>query len=229
MTIFCIQGGLGSGKNAGAVAIGYDDYYCVDRAVVANFDIDFMTFKIRSLSDFDRIPKGAGVFIDEIYMLAWSRKSSSVLNDLIIKIVSKSRKHEWDLFYIQQWDTGADRVIREVTDEIIRPSVDVRLGFDDRMPLYRDLYVLYVRTGIMRKWHLPTICEMYNTREVVDPLIHDESSLDRFIKKLKFDQTFLKLQTHSGRRRHIQRSYALPRDDADYLIDLLKNVYQVIS
>lgn len=228
--IYLTQGELGSGKTAVMTAVAKFRYFNQDKNVYANYNTKFDSDYIENIRDLKHIRPNSIVLLDELWLWTWSRKSGSSINEIIVQILTASRKKGYDIFYSQQVDTATDRMVRFITNEFVAPDVDGKIGYwANGQPKYQNLYGYFIN-GRTKKWYnLKYIGKLYDTNEVINPIVFDLQMVKEVIDKLRLDKVFMKLKLQVARRRHIQHNHGLARDDADYCIDIMKNYYNLIS
>ncbi|RLG01272.1 MAG: hypothetical protein DRN49_01635 [Thaumarchaeota archaeon] len=120
MIIGC-YGELGTGKTLSAVLEAYRAYLR-GQTVYSNIWLNFPHKKIETVLELFDVENGF-LLLDEIWHLADSRRSMSLLNDAVSLLLLRSRKRDFDVIYTQQHYLQVDRRIRYVTDIWIKPEM----------------------------------------------------------------------------------------------------------
>lgn len=230
ITIFHCDGPPGIGKTA--VMVGLALYYFpFNLNIYANFHLKGVEYTfIQRMSDFYNIEPNAIVILDELYLWCWSRKSGSATNEMVVEVLSTSRKRGYNLIYTQQYSKAADIMIRDSSEENIIPQCRNIIGVTDRGQLKYQYVIAYFENGKFQIWfNLPHLHTLYDTNEMIQDLVIDEESIMPIVNKLKNDNTFLKLTKAVSRYRHIKRNYRVIHDDAVYIVDYMENILGVIS
>lgn len=117
------HGGLGSGKTTGLAldAVKYSLDF-PNRPIYSNIELKLDNFRpIDSARVLFEIDEPAFVGLDELWHLADSRSSSSILNKVMSMLSLRSRKKGWMVSYTQQHWMQTDKRIRFITDLYIEP------------------------------------------------------------------------------------------------------------
>lgn len=124
MVRFCTFGDLGSGKTLSLVKEALRYKLSREHAIIwSNIELyGFKYRKIDSASVLFEIDEPCFVLLDELWHLADSRKSMSLINDVMSMLLLRSRKRGWVVGYSQQWYTQTDLRIRFITDVWIEPQ-----------------------------------------------------------------------------------------------------------
>jgi hypothetical protein len=86
------------------------------------------------------------LLLDELWHLADSRKSMSLVNDVMSMLLLRSRKQGWRVGYSQQWFTQTDLRIRFVTEVWFYPEM-----IRDRI-LHEEIYDKHA-TYLGERWY----------------------------------------------------------------------------
>lgn len=128
MVRFCAFGGLGSGKTLSVVkeALRYHRDFS-NLPIFSNIELfnvpDRLFKRVDSASVLFEIDKPCFLLLDELWSMADSRKSMSLINDVMSMLLLRSRKKNWRVGYTQQWYTQTDIRIRFITDVWILPDL----------------------------------------------------------------------------------------------------------
>lgn len=117
------HGGLGTGKTTGLVldAVKYSQDY-PERPIFCNIELKLPNFRpIDSARVLFEINEPAFVGLDELWHMADSRASSSIMNKVMSMLSLRSRKKGWMVSYTQQHWMQTDKRIRWITDLYIEP------------------------------------------------------------------------------------------------------------
>lgn len=145
---FCGFGDLGSGKTVSLVkeAVRYHWQY-PENHVYSNIELFDVPFKpIDSAAVLFEINEPCFILLDELWHLADSRRSMSLINDVVSMLLLRSRKKDWRVGFTQQWFTQTDLRIRFITDVWISPDM-VRGKF-----LHEELYDKHT-TFLSERWY----------------------------------------------------------------------------
>jgi len=118
-------GGVGSGKTITLVRdclMYHRDF--PNNPIFSNIQLNTVKFNVvDSASVLFELNKPCYLLLDELWHLADSRKSMSLINDVLSMLLLRSRKKGWRVGYSQQWFTQTDIRIRFITDVWILPEL----------------------------------------------------------------------------------------------------------
>lgn len=165
-------GELGHGKTAGAVrqTVRFHNLY-PDLPVFSNTPLFKIPFEPINSPDFffDEHP-ACCMLLDELWHLANSRQSMSLLNDIMTMLLIRSRKKRWRVFYTMQYWTQIDLRIRFITDRFCEP--EIRHGF----VLYEAVQLKTgVPVGVPQKSDIEEVFPYYD--HTADPFTLDIAGL----------------------------------------------------
>lgn len=132
MVLIAIVGGLGSGKTLCLTYMGLK-YYSQGFQLYSNYDIKNPTTGlplsdyIQSDTDLERVKDGY-FLADELWNWCDSRMSSASANRFISGLLLKSRKRGFSLVYTTQSMGQIDKRVRDNTDFIIVPCINLVYG-----------------------------------------------------------------------------------------------------
>lgn len=122
---FCAFGDVGSGKDVSVVkeAVRYHWQY-PNNAVYSNIELFNIPYKrVDSPSILFEINEPCFLYLSELWALANSRKSFSLINDVMSMLLIRSRRKGWRVGYTQQWYTQTDLKIRYITEVWFYPEL----------------------------------------------------------------------------------------------------------
>lgn len=181
---FCTFGDLGSGKTLSLVkeALRYKRKH-PNRKVYSNIElltIDYVP--IDSASILFELNEPCFLLLDELWHLADSRKSMSLINDVMSMLLLRSRKKGWVVGYSQQWYTQTDLRIRFITDIWILPD------FVKNRFLKEDIYDKHANFLVTRWYDGSRFFEDFNS--FADPFTLDVDELKELWLKYRKDRGF---------------------------------------
>jgi hypothetical protein len=92
--------------------------------IYSNIELHDMPYvKVDSAKILFQLHDPCFLLLDELWHLADSRKSQSLVNDVFSMLLLRSRKQFWRVAYSQQWYTQTDLRIRFITDFWIQPEI----------------------------------------------------------------------------------------------------------
>jgi len=115
-------GELGVGKTLSAVIQAYQDYANKNLKVFSNIWLNFPHKPIKTPYDLLEVHNGS-LLLDELWHLADSRRTSSLLNDVIGLLLLRSRKRNFNVYYTQQYFLQVDIRVRYITDYWVKPKM----------------------------------------------------------------------------------------------------------
>lgn len=121
----CWYGDVGTGKTLGAIkqAVLYHIKY-PDLPIYSNIPLFFADYKkIDDARVLFEIENPCCLLLDEMWHMADSRKSMSLINDIMVTLLIKSRRCGWIVLYTQQWYTQTDLRIRYITQYYFEPTL----------------------------------------------------------------------------------------------------------
>jgi len=120
----CAFGELGTGKTLSVVyhALKWKKNH-PNATIYSNIPIKPDHVKLNSPEIIFDIKKDSIVILDELWHLADSRRSMSVINDIMNMLLLRSRKKNWFVGYTQQHWRQTDLRIRFVTELWIEPQM----------------------------------------------------------------------------------------------------------
>jgi len=174
-----IYGRLGSGKTALMVYL-IKHYYDAGYTIYTNLENIKIPVKRFEPLDFYIKRDKAGktlVAIDELYLWADCRRSSSWQNLILSYLILQSRKFKFDFIYTEQLKHLADLRIVEFTDVWIKVK-----KVDDR---YSLLYVVDEENSINKiLFDRSQVYNLYDTYEIVMPLSYSAKEIRGRLKQL---------------------------------------------
>jgi hypothetical protein len=199
MVLIAIVGELGGGKTCSLAYLAWNNYYYKSRSIYANFNLYGIPFHpVKTLDDLQKMipPKTATVdellsrneiffagdeiwrWIDSRTALFEDKKEGRKINNKVVTdILGASRKQGVTIGYSTQTLQQVDRRIRDVTDFIFYP---VLLGDNDmcRISVFRGPRASIGSMMPDIRFFTEPIFAIYNTYEVVEPLIEGEESIE---------------------------------------------------
>jgi len=120
------------------------------------------------------------LLLDELWALADSRKSFSLINDVMSMLLLRSRKKRWRVGYTQQWYTQTDLRIRFITEVWIEPMM-----YRD-VVLKEDIYNKHAQYICTRWYDGSLFFDCYDTE--ADPFTLDLGELKFLWDKFRKDR-----------------------------------------
>lgn len=120
----CTFGELGCGKTLTLVreAIRYREKLFPDLPIFSNIHLCNVKYiKVDSARILFELDSPCFLLLDELWHLADSRRSMSLINDIMSMLLLRSSKGGWCVWYSQQWYTQTDVRIRFITDDWVEP------------------------------------------------------------------------------------------------------------
>ena len=159
---FCEFGELGTGKTAGCVKEAYRYHINhPNNPIYTNIELTFCKRGIERHVDspkvlFD-INEACFLLLDEMWAMADSRKSMSLLNDVMSMLLLRSRKKGWVVGYSQQWYTQTDIRLRFITEVWIAP--EIKHGW----MLREEIMNKHAELLRVRKYDIRKLYDLYDT------------------------------------------------------------------
>lgn len=177
--IIGIYGRLGSGKTALMVYLikhyyneGYTVYTNLENIKIPVKKFDPLDFYVKR-----NVANKTLVAIDELYLWADCRRSSSWQNLILTYLILQSRKFKFDFIYTEQLKHLADLRIVEFTDMWIKVK-----KIDDR---YSMLFVIDEEGNISKVlFDRSKVYDLYDTYEIVMPLTYSAKEVKKRLKQL---------------------------------------------
>jgi len=174
-----IYGRLGTGKTALLVYFikhyyneGYDIY-----TNLRNIQIPVKSFEPLEFYVNRKVADKTLVAIDELYLWADCRRSSSWQNLILTYLILQSRKFKFDFIYTEQLKHLADLRIVEFTDMWIKVK-----KIDDK---YSMLYIVDEEGNVNRVlFDRSKVYSLYDTYEIVMPLTYSAKEVKKRLKQL---------------------------------------------
>lgn len=229
--VICATGGkLGTGKTASLVYFALLGKYKHGDRIYSNFNIKFGDEQVRTIGELDKI-RGGRVYLDELWLWCWARKSMDNLNETVIKIITDFRKRNVDLYFTQHIATSTDLFIRDLVDEWYIPELHNPIGLlDDGFKTRFGKGTITMETTGKRYWfNMHFIGALFDTNEEIEDLQKGVTGYLEIVEELVEDPYFKILQKLSAKRQYIRNKYRVSRDEADLIDDLLKVNASVLS
>jgi hypothetical protein len=197
MVLIGIVGELGGGKTNTLTYLAWNNYYYKERLIFSNYNLYGIVFHpVKTLDDLQRmIPMKTATaeellsrkeiffagdelwrWIDSRTALFDDRKEGRKINNKVVTdILGASRKQGVTIAYSTQTLAQVDKRIRDVTDFIFYP---VLLGDNDmcRVSVFRGPKASIGSMMPDIRFFTEPIFAMFNTHEIVEPLIEGEES-----------------------------------------------------
>lgn len=159
-TVFCTFGGLGKGKTASLVERAYDYHVKHKKPVVSNHPLNFPHVPLNSPSLLFDIDYECFLLLDELWHIADSRRSSSVINMVLSMVMLRARKKRWTIGYSQQHPKQTEKRVRYVTELWIEPTVSFPY-------MVQEFYTKYGEYICKRYLDMRKIIGLYDTEKDV--------------------------------------------------------------
>lgn len=220
--IFACEGTLGTGKTGALAYLAFLAKFKHHETVYSNFNLAFGDHLISSISQLDGIRNGR-VFLDELWLWCWARKSMDNLNETIIKIITDFRKRNVDLYFSQHIATSTDVFIRELVDDWFEPNLSMPVGLmpDGYKTRYAKGHLAFLNTGKKYWYNMLIIGQLFNTNEEVQDLQKDFATYLPIVNALLVDSDFKLMKKLSSKRQYIRDNYRVSRDQADIIDDII--------
>lgn len=222
--MICATGGtLGQGKTAAIAYLAFLRKFKHKATIYSNFWLMFGDHEVRSIADLDRIRSGS-VFLDELWLWAWSRKSMDNLNETIIKIITDFRKRNVDLYFTQHIFTSTDIFIRDLVDDWFYVDLSMPLGLmeDGIKTKFGRGHIEFEKTRKKYWYNMLMIGQMFDTNEEIKDLQKDLSVYKPIVSQLLRSPEYQMMKKLSSKRQYIRNTYRVSRDEADLIDDLLR-------
>lgn len=187
--IIGIYGLRGSGKTLFMCILLYMEWKLLKSKVLSNlwFSFPHEIIDAKRLVELDESLKNSAIAIDEIHMIADSRRSGAEQNLLLSYFILQSRHRSVNLYFTDQFEHQHDRRIRDNTDiKIITEKLHIDSdgdGIDDVFRIIiqdlREFPVKYFVTRI----YAGKFFEMYDTDYLIDIFKYKKG--DKLQKKKK--------------------------------------------
>jgi hypothetical protein len=171
MAVRGIVGDIGCGKTLLMTYLGYVCYKG-GYTIYANYDLNFPYIPIDKIRDLDELStKQNLILLDEAWITADSRKSSTYTNIMLSRSVLQSRKNKADLIYTTQFVNQIDIRIRQITHQFLIPKI-VYWTTEDIPAIIKATFYESVGSGKFRElgskiFDIYNTHQLYNTNEII--------------------------------------------------------------
>jgi hypothetical protein len=180
MAVRGIVGDIGCGKTILMTYYGYKCYEAGYR-IYSNYDLKYPYIPIDKIRDLNELEQGQNlILMDEAWITADSRKSSTYTNIMLSRAVLQSRKNKADLIYTTQYINQIDIRIRQITHEFIIPKI-VYWTVEDEPAIIKATFYESVGSGKFRElgsklFDIYNTHKLYNTNEIIKETRTEEYS-----------------------------------------------------
>jgi len=172
--IIGIYGLKGSGKTLFMCILLYLEYFYLKSKILSNmwFKFPHEIIDANKLVELDESLKNSAIGIDELHMIADSRRSGARQNLLLSYFVLQSRHRSVNFYFTDQFEHQVDKRVRENTDiKIICENLHIDSdgdGIDDTFRI-----IIQDLREFPPKYYVTVICatkffEMYDTDYLID-------------------------------------------------------------
>lgn len=182
--IIGIYGLRGGGKTLIMTILLYIEFKILGKKVFSNYELKFPHEKLdaQKLADLDQQLQKSAVGVDEMHMIADSRRAGAKQNLLVTYFVLQSRHRSVNLYFTSQFEHQIDRRIRDNTDiKIISENLNIDSDDDGLPDVFR--MVIQDKRGMEVKYveHYITGTNFYplfNTDYIINLFKYQEKKKD---------------------------------------------------
>lgn len=172
--IIGIYGLKGAGKTLVMTLLLWIETLAFQKSVYVNYEVTFPHKKLemQKLAELDQQLQNTAIGVDELHMIADSRRAGAKQNLLVTYFVLQSRHRSVNMYFTSQYEHQIDRRIRENTDiKIIVENLKIDSDNDGKNDLFR--VIIQDRRGMEQKYHEQIICatkifEQFNTDCIIN-------------------------------------------------------------
>lgn len=138
--IIGIYGLKGAGKTLLMTLLLFLEQKHLKKKIYINYKVEFPHEKLdlQSLAELDEQLQNSAIGIDELHMIADSRRAGAKQNLLVTYFVLQSRHRSVNMYFTSQFEHQIDRRIRENTDiKIIIENLNIDSDGDGKPDLFR--------------------------------------------------------------------------------------------
>ena len=157
--IIGIYGLKGGGKTVFMTLLLWIEHIVFKKIVYSNYKLKFKYKKLdmQKLAELDTQLQNTAIGIDELHMIADSRRAGAKQNLLVSYFVLQSRHRSVNLYFTSQFEHQVDRRVRENTDiKIIAENLNIDSDGDGKPDLFR--IIIQDNRGMEKKFHEKIIC-----------------------------------------------------------------------
>lgn len=179
---FCSYGELGTGKTMTVVREAKIYHWLhPNLPIFSNIGLNTVPYKrVDSAAVLFELNDPCFLFLDELWHLANSYKTMSLINDVMDNLLLRSRKKKWVVGYSQEYWTQTDLRIRYITERFMEP--EITHGYILKVPIYNKYGAFLRRWRFDARWFY----EDYNSDE--DPFTLNLDELKFLWNKYRRDR-----------------------------------------
>ncbi len=176
MVMYQICGELGTGKTSTLTFLAWKNWFERRRKIFSNYHLFKIPYVLIDSVDKMFKMKDGFVALDELWRIADSRLTKSIVNRLTSDILSASRKKHLVYVFTVQLPRTVDNRVRGIIDITSLPSLN-REETACKVGVYMGSGVKEER--YMTKYYYPTkmVFEMYDTDEIIDMQVESKEDM----------------------------------------------------